>query len=184
MHLANNFEFTYDSSSVQFCSVNDRKWLHISTLLSTISKVERPSHTTRMSPSKPCPSCERALTLPPSISDLLETYPNAITPQYGLNRDIPRCKHCDLIEANKRAMDAELPPPEYKDPVLQIERHMDEARQYILGGVRKQEMMAALARMEDRRREIIVKRDGNIRMVWEEYWGIWGPEASGIGSLY
>ena len=81
-------------------------------------------------------------------------------------------------------MDAELPPPDYTSPVTQIETHMVEARRFIVDDVRKVEMEAALTRMEQRRKEIILKRDQDIRKVWEEYWGIWGPEESGIASLY
>jgi hypothetical protein len=81
-------------------------------------------------------------------------------------------------------MDAELPPPEYKNPIILVEKHMDEARQYIADGVRKEEMEAALVRMQERRRQIICNRDRDIRKAWEEYWGIWGPETRGIGSLY
>lgn len=81
-------------------------------------------------------------------------------------------------------MDTELPPPECKNPVTQIEKHMEEARRFIADGVRKVGMEKVLVRMEERRAEIILKRDKDIRQVWEKYWGIWGPEASGIGSLY
>ena len=81
-------------------------------------------------------------------------------------------------------MDAEIPPPEYKNPVTQIERHMEEARRFIAQGIRKGEMEAALVRMAERRREVLVKRDRDVRKAWEEYWGIWGPEESGIGALY
>ena len=61
---------------------------------------------------------------------------------------------------------------------------MDEARQYILEGIRKEEMEKALFRMEEKRREVILKRDKDIRKVWVEYWAIWGPEANGTGALY
>ena len=130
-----------------------------------------------------CRTCERALTLPPPLAYLLKNYPDVV-PRYGINRAIPRCKHCDLVAANKRAIDAEMPPPKYKNPATQIERHMEEARRFIVQGIRKVEMEAALVRMEERRREVLMKRDRDIKTVWEEYWGIWGPEGSGIGALY
>lgn len=81
-------------------------------------------------------------------------------------------------------MDAELPPPHYENPVTKIEQDMEEARRFISQGIRKVEMEAALLRMETRRMEMTVKRERAIRKAWEEYWGIWGPEESGIGSLY
>ena len=61
---------------------------------------------------------------------------------------------------------------------------MDEARRYIVDGIRKEEMETALVRMEDKRRQIICQRDRDIREAWVEYWGIWGPESHGIGLLY
>ena len=158
----------------------NNKLLLVSTLLFNISQ-EPPSHTSRMSS---CPTCERPLILPPSISHLLKEYPDVVTPLYDLNRRIPRCKHCDLLTANKRAMDAELPPPHYKSPVTNIEQDMEEARRFMAQGIRKVEMEASLVRMAARRREVILKREQDIRKAWEEYWGIWGPEESGIGSLY
>ena len=81
-------------------------------------------------------------------------------------------------------MDAELPPPHYKSPVTNIEQDMEEARRFMAQGIRKVEMEASLVRMAARRREVILKREQDIRKAWEEYWGIWGPEESGIGSLY
>lgn len=81
-------------------------------------------------------------------------------------------------------MDAELPPPDYKNPIAKIEKHMEQARRFIAQGVRKAEMEMALVRMEERRKQVLIERERNIRRAWEEYWGIWGPEKSGIGALY
>ena len=131
-----------------------------------------------------CPTCEHALSLPPSINYILTNFSDSVTPFYEFNRRIPRCKHCDLMAANKKAMDAELPPPTYENPVKQIEKHMEEAKRLIEEGIRKEEMEAALVRMRERLREVVKVRDRRIRKAWEEYWGIWGPEESGIGALF
>ena len=88
------------------------------------------------------------------------------------------------MAANKKAMDAELLPPTYENPMRQIENHIEEAKRLIEEGVRKAEMEAALVRMREKLREVIKVRDRDMKKAWEEYWGIWGPEESGLGALF
>lgn len=88
------------------------------------------------------------------------------------------------MAANQKAMDAELLPPTYKNPVREIESHIEEAKRLIEEDVRKGEMEAALVRMREKLREVIKVRDRGIKKAWEEYWGIWGPEESGLGALF
>jgi len=130
-----------------------------------------------------CLACQHPLACPPSVAHILSNYRSSVTPQYGLNRHIPRCKHCDFVDANKKAIDAELPPPTYKNPVRDIDRHLERTMLLIEEGIRVEELEAALRRMREKLREAVRTRDSGMRKAWEEYWGIWGPEESGLGSL-
>ncbi|TAQ88124.1 hypothetical protein B7494_g3519 [Chlorociboria aeruginascens] len=127
-----------------------------------------------------CSYCERPLTLPPSVLFLLEKYPN-IDPAFKLDRTIPRCKHCDYIEMKHHAMDAELPPPDYKNPVTEIQKQIDSARSLIAEGVMKEDLQGILSKMRERWAEAVRRREQGIRAAWKEYWGIWGIQEGKIG---
>jgi hypothetical protein len=122
-----------------------------------------------------CTFCERGLTFPPSLQSLLTNHPN-IRPIYLFPRNIPRCKHCDLIFTNKRAIDAELPAPNHTSPVKEVEQQIALARSLISDGIRKEELEAAIPRMQHKLREEIKRRDDVVEKAWEEFKGIWGPE--------
>ena len=128
---------------------NTRYFPSVSSLLFDLSQKSTP-YTTRMTT---CPACEHTLTLPPSINYILTHYPGSVKPLHGINRRIPRCKHCDLMAANNKAIDAEFPPPSHENPVVQIEKHIEEAKRLIEEDVRKDEMEAALMRMRERLRK-------------------------------
>jgi hypothetical protein len=122
-----------------------------------------------------CAHCIRPLTLPPSVNFLLNNFPDII-PSYTLDRNRPRCKHCDFIAANNKAIDAELPPPEYRNRVTGIEKQIELAKSLIKDGVKKEELEQALPQMKRKWADEIMKRDGRIRDAWKEYWGVWGVE--------
>lgn len=122
-----------------------------------------------------CPYCSHELTLPPSLPMLFQNHPNT-TPDGTLNRSVPRCKHCDLSAANKRAIDAECPPPTYQNPIKKVEQQIEQAKSLIEHGIRKDDLLRILPNMEKKRVELVGERDRGIRRAWDEYWGIWGME--------
>lgn len=133
----------------------------------------------RMSSSKiqTCPACTSPLLLPPSVYSLFLTLPPHICPLITLNRRTPRCKHCDILLANKCAIDAELPPPLHKSPIREIEGHIERARDLIWEGVEKDELEKALPRMQEKLRETREQMEAKVEEAWKEYRGIWGMEA-------
>jgi len=150
--------------------------LHIKVLLFSDTRItELSAHMSN------CAYCTHPLTRPPTIDFLLTAFPN-ITPLYTLDRSIPRCKHCDIIAAHRRAIDAELPPPTYTNPVTQIEKDIEDAKILIGMGVRRKELEEALPRMKSKWVDAITKRDDRIREAWREYWGIWGLEKGQDGT--
>jgi len=122
-----------------------------------------------------CAHCQRPLVYPPTVHYLLTTYPE-ICPTYSFPRQIPRCKHCDQVAANKKAIDAELSGPAHTNLVKTIEEQIELAKKLILEDIRKQELEATLPKMYERLREAIKKRDQDIEKAWDEFRGIWGPE--------
>jgi hypothetical protein len=119
-----------------------------------------------------CATCARVLTLPPTIDYLLTTYPT-ITPLYAINQQIPRCKHCDHISAYKKIIDAEFPPPHYKNPVREIEEHIRLAQELIADGVQVQRLQGLLQRMWEMLAEKINERNEGTKRACEWFWGIW-----------
>ncbi|RDW67810.1 hypothetical protein BP6252_09206 [Coleophoma cylindrospora] len=120
-----------------------------------------------------CPYCRRLLTVPPSITTIQQNHPS-VTPNYTLNRSVARCKFCDQLAANKRAMDAECPPPSGKNPVKIIDEQIKEARLLIEEGVRREDLLRILPTMYRRQEELIKATDEGIKKAWDEYWAIWG----------
>ncbi|PSS06981.1 hypothetical protein M430DRAFT_31589 [Amorphotheca resinae ATCC 22711] len=120
-----------------------------------------------------CATCTRPLTFPPTIHYLLTTYPT-ITPLYSIHRSLRRCQHCDLVLTYKQAIEAELPPPSYTNPVKEIERSIELAQELILEGVQAEALQNTLPRMRERLAQKTKERDEEVRRAWEWFWGIWG----------
>lgn len=120
-----------------------------------------------------CATCERALTLPPTVHYLLFTYPFT-TPLYSLNRQIPRCKHCDEISAYRQAIDAQLPPPRYKNPIREIEERIAATCELLADGVQVDRQQEEVQRLRSLLAATIRERDEKIQRVCEWFWGIWG----------
>jgi len=122
-----------------------------------------------------CTHCKRPMTLPPTIHFLLTTYPK-ICPTYSFPRHKPRCKHCDQVAANAKAIDAELSGPDHTNPVTKLENQISQARRLVWDGIRVQELEEVLPKMEERLREARKKRDEGVKKAWDEFRGVWGPE--------
>lgn len=120
-----------------------------------------------------CATCARALTLPPTLDYLRTTYPTVV-PLYTINRQIPRFQQCDHVSAYKKIMDAELPPPDYKNPVQEVEKNIMRAYELIEEGIQAEQLQAVLPRMWKVRAERIRERDEGIRRACGWFWGIWG----------
>ncbi|KAF4637942.1 hypothetical protein G7Y89_g154 [Cudoniella acicularis] len=93
---------------------------------------------------------------------------------YTLDRTILRCNHCDLVATNKRAMDAEFPPPTRESPVEKIEKHIKQAEELITEGIRKEDLEKTLPVMRTKLKEAIALRERKVDKAWREHWGIWG----------
>ncbi|QSZ31124.1 hypothetical protein DSL72_000687 [Monilinia vaccinii-corymbosi] len=122
-----------------------------------------------------CPACDRPLVLPPAFACIARTFPR-IRASLDCDRTLPRCKDCDHAAAQKRAVDAILPPPYYINPVAQIKRQIDLTQELIQAGVRREELETELHSLVGEGLWRLQKRDANIRSAWHEYWEIWGWE--------
>ena len=71
-------------------------------------------------------------------------------------------------------MDAERPPPDYKDPVRETDQKLERTYELIERGVQVEGLQAALPKMWQARRDKIRERDEGVRRACEWFWGIWG----------
>jgi len=76
-------------------------------------------------------------------------------------------------------MDAELPPPEHKNPVKEIEKDIDRSLELIGAGADSEGLERVLPIMEQKLREAVFKRDQGIRAAWAEFEAIWGSREIG-----
>lgn len=120
-----------------------------------------------------CATCERALTLPPTIHYLLLTYPFT-APLYNINRQIPRCKHCDEISTYRAAINAQLPPPRYRNLVQEIEERIMAASERLADGIQVDRWQGEVHSLRRQLVATIMERDEKIRRACEWFWGIWG----------
>ena len=86
------------------------------------------------------------------------------------------------MAACRRAIDAEIPPPFYTNPVTEIEKRIALTKELIRGGVRKEELKAELSIMRKDWAESLGRRDAGIRKAWEVYWEIWGRDAGPVDA--
>ena len=121
----------------------------------------------------PCGHCAETLACPPPISFLLQNFPD-ITPNYPLDRNQRRCRHCDLIATHKKVIDAENPPPTYVNRVKIIRSHVERAERTFSDGNRKDDLEPSLPGLRKALSEAVEKRDRRAEEAWREYWGIWG----------
>jgi hypothetical protein len=120
-----------------------------------------------------CSHCRRALVLPPSILELQRRFPNIIA-NSDINRSILRCEHCDTVDAHRRAMDVELPPPDYENPITKLEKHIQAAKTLIEEDIMRKELSEILPVIREQWGRMVVERDMGIRKVWEDFWAVWG----------
>jgi len=112
--------------------------------------------------------------LPPTLEFLVENFP-AITPSETLDRSIPRCRLCDLIEAKCREDQAVYPPPTFTNAIDRIREHIATTEQLICEGIRKEELETSLPLMNKALDDEIRATDQRILEAWAGHWAIWGP---------
>jgi len=89
--------------------------------------------------------------------------------------------------ASRSAVEAELPPPHYTNPIKKldaiIQKLLDLQNEDILEWDDKIAIEVAVEHMRRRRRTMIRERDDKIREAWMPYWAIWGVK-EGQEGLY
>jgi hypothetical protein len=110
---------------------------------------------------------------PPPAEFITQNYPY-IHPNLKLNRTIPRCKLCDLIKAQDRAIIAENPPPGI-NIVERIKHDIDLIEEMIAAGISTKQDEEDLVDMKVELDNAIALANVRIHEAWLPYWDIWGP---------
>jgi hypothetical protein len=124
-----------------------------------------------------CSKCSTRLIHPPSLSSLGIRFP-ALTVDPTLDRSQSRCKHCDEMLAQRQAIEAELPPPNYSNPITKLEKTIKKLQDLVEedieeeGDVRTLESM--IHGMQWKWANLVKERDAKIKEAWKPYWAIWG----------
>lgn len=131
-----------------------------------------------------CPKCSTRLIHPPSVASLNARYPG-LTANSTLDRSQPRCQHCDEMLAHRHAIEAELPPPKYQNPITKLERVIKTLEDLIEEDIEDEEdartLKSIVQGMRRRWAGMVTKRDTAIKEAWKPYWAIWGMVTVGGG---
>lgn len=113
------------------------------------------------------------IKVPPTILFLEEEFPY-ILPNQTLDRSLPRCKLCDLIAAQNRAIVAENPPPGI-NVVEETENNITMVEEMIEAGIATKQDEEDLVELKRELEDAIMLMNLRIHEAWLPYWEIWGP---------
>lgn len=135
---------------------------------------DREKQLLRLQKRQSTPACSHSTDLhdlPPDLNVIASKSP-ALKLHRKLDRSIQRCRLCDLLVANNRQADAQSPGGLWV--TASIDNEIRIAEELIEQGVRRDELKAALPRMNRERDRLIRAMEKGVRTAWEEYWAIWG----------
>lgn len=122
-----------------------------------------------------CPACHHTLRLPPSYHELYAANPRLIYNK-TINRSYPRCRHCDYKRADRQAMEAECPPPDYVSTTKKIYEDIEKSHNLMAQGVRVKEIKEALPRMWEKLEDAERRAREGVEEAWKGFEAIWGEE--------
>ena len=87
--------------------------------------------------------------------------------------------------ARRLATEAELPPPNYSNPITKLERTIKKLKDLVEEDIEEEEdirtLKSVIHGMQLKWANMVKERDTNIKEAWKPYWAIWGvtkgPEA-------
>jgi hypothetical protein len=124
-----------------------------------------------------CPKCSIRLIRPPSLSSLRIRFP-ALIVDTTLDRSQLRCQHCDEMLAGRLGIEAELPPPNYSNPITKLEKTIKKLKDLVEEDIEEEEDVRTLKSMihgmQLKLGNMVRKRDADIKQAWMPYWAIWG----------
>lgn len=116
------------------------------------------------------------IVLPPSIEFMTQNFPN-ISPNLLLDHSIPRCKLCDLSDAQEMFELLRMPDEAYRNIAPNmfnyIKGKIKSTEYWFSTGVRKEETEKALVEWKQKRADAISAKK-SIENTWNECWSIWG----------
>lgn len=79
---------------------------------------------------------------------------------------------------HRLATEAELPPPNYSNPITKLEKTIKKLKDLVEEDVEEEEDIRTLKLiihgMQFRWANMVKERDANIKQAWKQYWAIWG----------
>jgi hypothetical protein len=131
-----------------------------------------------------CHKCSTRLIHPPAAVSLNNRFPDLIVNSM-VNRSMPRCRHCDEMLANRLALEAELPPPSYKNPITKLEGTIAKLENLVAQWLEEEDdirtLQSMILRMRRKWANMVRERDAKIKEAWQPYWAIWGIKSGQEG---